>query len=135
MAGQQQHRAIDGGGQRREMILAHPAGDERHQRQPEQQVQVRPEDPAVDSMRGLEHVMMVVPVDAEHDEAEHVGEGDRDQGTERFPIRSVWNLQLQDHDGDQDRDHAVAERLEAAFAHARSVRITVEYEFTLRDTI
>jgi hypothetical protein len=29
----------------------------------------------------------------------------------------VGNLQLEDHDGDQDRDHAVAECFETPFAH------------------
>ena len=47
----QQHDAVDRGRQRREVVLAHPAGDERHQRQPEQQVQVRPQDRAVDRAR------------------------------------------------------------------------------------
>ena len=38
------HDAVGGRRHGREVVLAHPAGDERHERQPEEQMQIRPED-------------------------------------------------------------------------------------------
>ena len=60
---------------------------------------------------------MVVPVDAEHHEAEDVGQEDRQQRAKRGEIVAVRDLELQDHDRDQDGDDAVAEGLEARLAH------------------
>jgi hypothetical protein len=42
--GHQQHEAVQRRRRAREVVLAHPCGSERKQRQPEQQMQVRPED-------------------------------------------------------------------------------------------
>ena len=61
------------------MVLAHPAGGKGNQRQPEQQVQVGPEHAAGDVFARHGAVMMVVPVDADVDEAEHVAEEHRQQ--------------------------------------------------------
>ena len=116
-AGEQQDGAVDGRRQRREMVLAHPAGDKRNQRQPEQQVQIRPQDAAVDPVGHLQHVVMIVPVDAENHEAQHVGEEHRHDRLQRRPVGAVRHLELQHHDRDEDGDHAVAERLEPPFAH------------------
>ena len=62
---------------------------------------------------------MVVPIDAEIHEAEDVGEEHRAERRERMQIRALvlGHSQLQNHDRDENRDHAVAERLEPAFAH------------------
>src|SRR5437016_921557 len=65
---QQQHDAVDGRWQRCDVVLSHPPRDERRERQPEQQVQVGPQNPAIDPAHRLEHVVMVVPVDTEKDE-------------------------------------------------------------------
>ena len=81
-------------------------------------MQVGPEDGAVDALGRLEHVVMVVPVDAEEDEAQDVGQKHRQQWTERLAVGAVRHLQLQHHDRDQYGEYAVAERFEPAFAHA-----------------
>ena len=56
------------------MILSHPARDKRNQRQPEQQVHIRPQDGATHMLHGVQHVVVVVPVNGEIDEAENVTE-------------------------------------------------------------
>src|SRR2546422_5653715 len=48
-----EYRAVQRRRQGREMILAHPAGDEWRERQPEQEVQVRPHHFAVDPLGGV----------------------------------------------------------------------------------
>ena len=68
------YSAVGNGG---EVVLAHPAGDEREQRQPEQQVEVGPQHAAVDAVGRVQQVMVVVPVDAEEDEAQDVAEEHR----------------------------------------------------------
>ena len=113
----QQHHAVRRDRQPLEVILAHPAGDERHERQPEQQMQIGPQHRAVHVVHGMEHVVMVVPVNAHEDEAEDICQEHRQHRRERRRIDAVRHLHLEHHDGDDDGDHAVGERLEAAFGH------------------
>src|SRR5947207_14009305 len=82
-------------------------------------MQVRPEDLAVDARRCVQEMVMVVPVDAEKNEAQDVRAKRRRQRLQRMPVVSVWHLELEHHDGDQDRDDSIAERLESPFGHFR----------------
>ena len=113
----QHHDAVDRGRDLVEVVLAHPSRHERRQRQPEEQMQVRPQDRAVDPVDHVQHVVMVVPVDADEDEAHQVGQKHGHQRLQRVPPGSVRHFQLEDHDRDDDRDHAVAECFKARFAH------------------
>src|SRR3954468_23404278 len=76
-------------------------------------MQVRPENRARDAVRRVNQVMVIRPVDPNDDEAEDVRDEDRNDRLQRVPVRTLWNAQLEHHDRDQNRDHAVAERLEA----------------------
>src|SRR5437870_5710517 len=81
-------------------------------------MQVRPQYLAVDPLRDVQHVVMVGPVDADHDEAQDIGQESRQDRAKRSPVRSGWNFQLEDHNGDQDGDHAVAEGLKTSLTHS-----------------
>ena len=115
--GHEEDEAVDGGGYRPEMVFADPGGGEREKREPEEQMEVRPEDAAADAFGGLEEVVMVVPVDADVDETEDVAEKD---GQERFQggeVGGVRDFQFQHHDGDDDGEDAVAEGFEPGGFH------------------
>ena len=117
-----QHDAVDGGRHGPEMVLAHPAGREREQRQPEQQVQVGPQHAAGHVGGRVQQVVVVVPVDADVDEAQHVAQEHRPQLRDRGQVVAVGHVQLQHHDRDDDGQHAIAERLESTLAHLASAR-------------
>src|SRR5450631_1564114 len=85
-------------------------------------MQIGPQRPAVDVLNGMQHVMMIVPVDAHVDEADHVAQEYRDERHERRQVGAMRRLQLQHHDGDDDRDHAIAECFESPFTHPCSPR-------------
>src|SRR6185312_561343 len=85
--------------------------------QPEQQVEIRPENGAVHTLGHVEHVMVIVPVDAQVDEAEQIREERGQYRAERAPVGAVWCAQLEHHDRDDDGDHGVAEGFEAGSTH------------------
>src|SRR3954471_4611042 len=113
----EKHETIERHRECGEVVLAHPPGHEGYEGHPEQQIGIGPEDAALDVLDGVEHVVMIVPVDADVDEAEHVAQEHRDHRYEGREIRSVRYLHLQHHHRDDDRDHAIAERLEPALPH------------------
>ncbi len=71
----------------------------------------------------VQQMMVVVPVDGEIDEAQHVDHEVRRHAHERGPAGAVRDLQLQHHDGDDDRQDAVAEGRQPLFSHAVLVRL------------
>src|SRR5690242_20594686 len=115
-ARQQADQAIDHGGPRCQRMIARPGCAHRHEREPEEQVKIRPHHVAVDGARRAQQVMVIVPVDTDDGEAQHVYQELRCQRRERFDIRALRRPELQHHDGDDNRQHAVAEGLQASGA-------------------
>jgi hypothetical protein len=114
----QQDDSVKRHGCRREGVFAHPAGDERDQRQPEQEMQVGPQNAAIHLTDNLKQVVMVVPVNSQIDKTEQVAEEDGKQRLEAVECRRVeGDFQLEHHDGDQDGHDAVAKRLQPAAPH------------------
>ncbi len=76
-----------------------------------------PECGAADAIGDLQQVMVVVPVEGDEDEAEQIDRKLRDQRPKVVQAAAVRWVQVEHHDRDRDRDHCIAERLEAAAAH------------------
>src|SRR3569832_2040772 len=66
---------------------------------------------------GVQHVVMVAPVDPDIDEAERIEQQRPPRLRQRVERHAMRRLQVQHHDGDDDGDHAIAERLDPPLAH------------------
>src|SRR5688500_11117998 len=86
-------------------------------------MQVRPQDSSADPLGRVQEVMMIVPIDAKVNEAEDVAEKHGQQRLQGGERRAVRHFQFQHHDGDDNRQHAIAERFESAFGHGRMITI------------
>src|SRR5262250_1816936 len=99
------------------MVLPHPSGNERGQRQPKQQMQIRPQDTTRNMPGRLQEVMMVVPVDTDVNEAQDITEENRKEWLQGRKTGSSWRLHFQHHDGDDDGEYPVAKSLHATLGH------------------
>src|SRR5215472_4872253 len=102
------------------MVLPHPPCGERKQREPEQQVEISPEDWTCHRGAGLQQVMVVVPVNAHVKETQDVAEKHWQQRPQRFQAVTMRYLHLQNHDRDDDRNYSIAERFQSPFIHLSS---------------
>jgi hypothetical protein len=62
--------------------------------------------------------MVIVPVDAKEHKAEHIAEYDGGEGEKIRHIGFLGDLQLENHDRDDDRHYAIAERFQSPLAHS-----------------
>src|ERR1041384_5903270 len=83
-------------------------------------MQVGPEHRARYCGGGMQHVMMVVPVDAHVNKTQNVAEKYRQQWTQIIQSAAVRHLNLQHHDRDDDCHHAVAECFQPSSSHLYS---------------
>src|SRR4051794_29637735 len=97
------------------MAFVEPCRRKRDERQPKKKMGVRPKDPAIDLEVNIQQVMMIVPVDRNIQEAEHIAEERGCDGSKRAELRAVGRLEFKHHDRDDDSDDAVAESFEPAF--------------------
>src|SRR5215212_5124554 len=65
----------------------------------------------------MQHMVVVVPIDAQVDEAQHIAEEHRHQWRQSVDALAVRHLHLQHHDRDDDGDHTIAESLKPTFSH------------------
>jgi hypothetical protein len=72
--GRQYDAAVEETWQGIEMVFSHPGGCKGQGRQPKQQVQVGPEHATRHALAGLQHVMVIVPIDATINETQNIAE-------------------------------------------------------------
>src|SRR5215217_7255830 len=70
----------------------------------------------------MQHVVVVIPIDAKVDEAQHVAQEYRDHWHQSLDALAVGHLHLQHHDGDEDGEHAITERFQPILSHAACAR-------------
>src|SRR5216684_7376583 len=68
-------------------------------------------------LRRLQEVMMVVPVDADVNEAQDIAEENRKEWLQSRKTGSLWRLHFQHHDGDDDGEYPITKSLHAALGH------------------
>src|SRR6184192_1854541 len=82
-------------------------------------MKVGPENAAADLLRRLEQVMVVIPINTEVNEAQHVAQQYWQYRFQRGELNCMRHLQFQHHNRDDDRKNAVAERFEPGRFHLR----------------
>lgn len=70
-------------------------------------------------MNRMNHVVVVVPVNSDVNEAENVAEKYWQERFDGFELRAMWNFEFEHHDGDDDGEYTVGKRLHAVFSHGR----------------
>ena len=79
-------------------------------------MEVCPQNTTGDFFAGVKHVVVIVPVDADIDEAEYIAEKYRYKLCEPGQRWIMWHLHLEHHYRDNDRDNAIAKCLQSGFS-------------------
>src|SRR5690242_19248418 len=66
----------------------------------------------------MEHVVVIIPVDADINETEHVTQKDRYHWLQGGELAPIGSFHFEDHDCDDDGDHAVTECFEPVVSHS-----------------
>src|SRR5215468_12699726 len=80
-------------------------------------MQISPEHCTRHPGAGVQHVMMVVPVNADIYETQNIAEEHWQQRPQIFDAIAMRHLHLQHHNGDDNCDHSVTECLQASLRH------------------
>src|SRR5205814_2767851 len=100
------------------VIVAEINRDPRDERDPKEQIDVCPKNDRIDPGHEVNEMMMVDPVDSDDDEAQDIGKKGRPHLRQGSWGRIVRGLQLQNHDGNENSDNAIAERFDPVGFHA-----------------
>jgi hypothetical protein len=103
------------------VIIAEINRDPGDEGNPEEQIDVRPENDRIDPGHKMNEMMMIHPVNRDDDEAEDIGKKSRPHFGQGRRTRIVRGLQLQDHNGNENGEDAIAEGFDPVSFHNSGV--------------
>src|SRR5579872_5079058 len=80
-------------------------------------MQISPEDRPGNALGSVQEMVVIVPVDADVNEAQDVTQKDRHHGAQGLQRWSRGHSEIQDHDRNNDGEDAVAKGFETALIH------------------
>src|SRR5690348_3220834 len=78
---------------------------------------VCPQDTSCDFLHQVHQVMMIVPIDADENKAQNIGREHWPERMKVVPTIALGHLHFQNHNGENDGDHAIAESFESVLVH------------------
>jgi hypothetical protein len=81
-------------------------------------MKIRPQNSRRNAFDRMKHVVVIIPIDSEINEAENVTQEYGDERPERFESLTVRNLQFEDHYRYDDRKNTIAERFKPVSTHS-----------------
>lgn len=109
------------------MRNADPVHTDRKQGEHEEKQKIYPQDPPVDFLRNLKQMVVIDPIDPHQRKAEQITEKSRQQFLDRRRFSRDRRGNFKHHNGDDDGDHAVAERLDSTLRHSLSFQFSKEF--------
>src|SRR5207302_4685653 len=100
------------------VIVAEINRDPWDERDPKEQIDVCPKNDRIDAGHQVNEIMMIDPVDSDDDEAQDIGKKGWPHLRQGSWRRIVRRLQLQNHDGNENGDNAIAECFDPVRFHA-----------------
>jgi hypothetical protein len=88
-------------------------------------MQVSPQNPAINRSRRLQQVVMIVPVNPDHHEAQQIAPKHRNGQQQCHSFGSLWHLHFKHHDRDDDGDYTIAESHQSFFAHMGTLHFRI----------
>ena len=86
-------------------------------------MQIGPQYSARHFLDGVHQVVVVVPINADVNEAQDVAQENWPELEKRCQIFTMGNFEFQHHDGNDDRDHPIRKRFDPPLAHACPLEI------------
>ena len=120
-AAREQRERVEDDGEGVAIFFKDPGGEVGKKRGAEEKEQVAVEDAGVHLLNAAEEQVVIDPVDAGKGEGENIDEEDGKDGVEAGGAVFVRDLELEDHDGDDDGENAVGEGLEAGWGEGPGV--------------
>ena len=99
------------------VIVAEINRDPWNERNPKEQIDVRPKNDRIDAAHEMDEMVMVDPVDRDDDEAKDIGKKSWPHFRQRSRRRIVRRFQLQHHNRDENGNDAIAERFDPIRFH------------------
>src|SRR6202011_76017 len=99
------------------VIVAEINRDPGNKRDPKEQIDVCPKNDRIDPGHQMNEMMMIDPVDCDDDEAQDIGKKSGPHFCQGIRGRIMRSLQLQNHDGNENGDYAIAESFDPVRFH------------------